>query len=391
MLQVRRAAVLEGLLLDFAKYLERHKPQLAFASISAYQSDARLFIAFLRRCGVSVPPPPTELETAYIDSLRLKRETVRRKATGLRYFREFLVTVPMPPPVGKASVARASKAIARISPKPLRSANRGNLNDLVRLFVESRSSVATSRAYWSDLRKFVGIFDDDVSAVEAASSVQAFIDAVNESAKFKPRSVCRMIASLRSFFGWAHEERFMRKRDMPVLCIPPGCADSGEPQPKVAVEQFDEALQRLSSQSSLRDAAIVWLLREGLTPAEVVALSVESFDPQGNRMVVIGRKQRERYVSLTSEACTAVTDLIAHTRTPEERNVPLITNVRGGRLSTRSVGRIVRKFADAAELPSHTHPLTVRYAGAQPYAKDPHTLKHRLGITGAQNASRYMG
>ena len=220
--------------------------------------------------------------------------------------------------------------------------------------------------------------------MQAARSAQAFINETHESGSLKTSSVRRLTATLKSFLKWSAQNGQISSCDLPAVTCPVR-PEASEP-PKIPAEQFDRAMNWLGAQPSVRDAAIVHLLHEGLTPAEAVALDVSSFDATGRRVLVTGRKQRGRYVKLSPEAAAAV----AETADLRPSAAPLITNMRGGRLTTRSVSRIAKQFAARTNLPSTTRALTIRQAGAQRYRQDPHVLKHRLGFAGAEATTRYF-
>lgn len=69
----------------------------------------------------------------------------------------------------------------------------------------------------------------------------------------------------------------------------------------------------------------------------------------------------------------------------EDDDSALVVHLRGGRLSARSVGRVVKRLAASRNLPEDTHPHTLRHAYAfhsLKSGKDVQDIRHDLGVSG---------
>jgi integrase/recombinase XerC len=116
----------------------------------------------------------------------------------------------------------------------------------------------------------------------------------------------------------------------------------------------------------------------GIRNAELVGLNLEDIHWANEAILVRGKGQKQRYVPLGDTAAAALRAYLAErsarlaavTDQKESKTPALFVNLqlrgiaRGGeaRLTTRSVGRIVKKIAVAKGLSPDVHPHTLRHA-----------------------------
>jgi integrase/recombinase XerC len=104
----------------------------------------------------------------------------------------------------------------------------------------------------------------------------------------------------------------------------------------------------------------------GIRNSELVGINLEDIHLANEAILVRGKGKKQRIVPFGESAKSALhaylparQKILAETR----RTTPgLLINQRGGRLTTRSVGRIVKKTAIAKGLSSDVHPHTLRHA-----------------------------
>ncbi|MEO0649713.1 MAG: tyrosine-type recombinase/integrase, partial [Planctomycetota bacterium] len=117
-----------------------------------------------------------------------------------------------------------------------------------------------------------------------------------------------------------------------------------------------------------RDRALLELMYSaGTRAAETVGIDREDLDLGGGLVRVRGKGRKERLAPLGSHAIGAVRDYLDDPERPtptdgHERAVFL--NARGGRLTTRSLQRVVEKQAIAAGLRRRPTPHTLRHSFA---------------------------
>jgi integrase/recombinase XerC len=116
-----------------------------------------------------------------------------------------------------------------------------------------------------------------------------------------------------------------------------------------------------------RDRAIFELLYGcGLRNSELVGIELNDLQWANEVVLVRGKGKKQRYVPLAGAAAETVRsylevrrELVAEMRA---NTAKLFINRRGGPLTTRSVGRIVKQIAVAKGLPPDVHPHTLRHA-----------------------------
>jgi integrase/recombinase XerC len=111
----------------------------------------------------------------------------------------------------------------------------------------------------------------------------------------------------------------------------------------------------------------------GIRNSELTGINLEDIRPSSEAILIRGKGKKERYVPFGGTAASALaaylpvrTKLLADIRGAHlGKNSDmraLLINQRGGRLTTRSVGRIVKKIAVAKGLSPDVHPHTLRHA-----------------------------
>jgi integrase/recombinase XerC len=104
----------------------------------------------------------------------------------------------------------------------------------------------------------------------------------------------------------------------------------------------------------------------GIRNSELTGINLDDIRLSAEAILIRGKGKKERHVPFGDSARTA---LAAYFRERQrildeihKRSTALLINRRGGRLTTRSVGRIVKKIAVAKGLSPDVHPHTLRHA-----------------------------
>jgi integrase/recombinase XerC len=104
----------------------------------------------------------------------------------------------------------------------------------------------------------------------------------------------------------------------------------------------------------------------GIRNSELVSIRLEDINFPNQAILIRGKGKKQRIVPFGDSAKIAIScylparqKLLADAR---KQTSALLINQRGGALTTRSVGRIVKKIAVAKGLPSDVHPHTLRHA-----------------------------
>ena len=147
-----------------------------------------------------------------------------------------------------------------------------------------------------------------------------------------------------------------------------------------------------------RDQVIMELLYGcGIRNSELIGINLDDVRWSNEIILVRGKGKKERYVPFGDSAAQAV-----HAYLPVRKKVleetkrgvekALLINLRGSRLTTRSVGRIVKQIAVSRGLSPDVHPHTLRHAfGAHMLEEgaDLRAIQEMLGHERLSTTQRY--
>jgi integrase/recombinase XerC len=119
---------------------------------------------------------------------------------------------------------------------------------------------------------------------------------------------------------------------------------------------------------SLRDKAILeTLYSAGLRVGELAGLNLDDLDLDSGTIIARGKGKKERLALLGIPAKKAIQHWLAcrEALTPKARKQSAVfLNHRGGRLTVRSVGRLLEKYLAKVGLDPRTSPHTIRHSFA---------------------------
>ena len=241
------------------------------------------------------------------------------------------------------------------------------------LKVERASSEHTVRAYQRELLTFASFLATRCGEGVVPSQIEhpvirEYLGTLYEKNLSKP-SVARALAAIRSWFGWLARTGHIEQNPARLVSTP----KLPKHLPRVpGAEQLNQAFNDVDAKTPWpeRDRVIMELLYGcGIRNAELVGLNLDDIQWGNECLLVRGKGRKERYVPLGDAAAIAVRTylpqrarkLLDAKRTSEA----LLLNVRlrgDGRLTTRSVGRIVKHLALSHGLAADVHPHTLRHA-----------------------------
>jgi integrase/recombinase XerC len=115
----------------------------------------------------------------------------------------------------------------------------------------------------------------------------------------------------------------------------------------------------------LRDQAMLELMyAAGLRAAETVGVNLHEINFADRSLIVKGKGNKQR-VTLFGQACEqALQDYVKGERVHPNSGDALFTNLDGGRLTTRTVQNVIKRWALRAGLPPEVSPHTLRHSFA---------------------------
>jgi len=245
---------------------------------------------------------------------------------------------------------------------------------------ERASSPHTLRAYERELRGFVAYIlktqgrDTPASAIEH-TRIRAYLGSLYERGLSKA-SAARALAAVRSWFRWLARFGYVDQNAASLVATP----KLPKHLPRVpSIEQMNRVIDSIDSIAGNDDTAAAWPTRDavifellygcGIRNAELTGLNLADIHWANEAILVRGKGQKQRYVPLGDAAAQAVRAYLAERQArlaaAQRNSEALLLNLRlrsDGRLSTRSVARIVKRIAIQRGLSSDVHPHTLRHA-----------------------------
>ena len=242
------------------------------------------------------------------------------------------------------------------------------------LELERHASHETVRNYGSDLRQFQAFMQAEhpgMSVLDPATvqteSIRSYLHWLNRKHE-KSTSMARKLSSLRSFY------RYLQREGMVGLNPAEAIRTPKQPKylPRVLTKGDAAALMEFPTNQaggSLRDRALLeTLYSTGARVSELVGIDLDDLRASEGVVHLRGKGRKERIVPIGDVALRAIQayldeQTLTKTRYPTTTtrvSSPIFRNSRGGRLTTRSVARIVARYSN-------------RLVGG---SVSPHTLRH---------------
>lgn len=231
------------------------------------------------------------------------------------------------------------------------------------LSTERGASAHTLRAYGADLREFaaqLGRGEPPAPRDIDARAVRGYLATLHHRG-VAAATIGRKLASIRSWL------RFLARRG---VVEQNAARQIRSPRPPRRLPTFlpkDESKQLLDrdpepSERGRRDHALIELLyATGIRAAECCGLDCRDLDTRAGTVRVVGKGDRERMVPVGEAALEAIDAYLA---TRSRRDGPLFTNLRGGRLTTRSLQRIIGQQARLVGTSRRMTPHVLRHTFA---------------------------
>ena len=289
-----------------------------------------------------------------------------------------------------------------------------NKQDLIHQFIhyltaEKNASPHTCRGYLKDLEEFEGFLKSLGMSLSPTGKIE--MEKVDRMAirkylsflhrKIKKSSIARKLSTLRSFFKYLVREQLASSNPAKIVSTP----KVEKPLPTTLT--VDEVFRLIDSPENRsgkllsnaprarksRDRAILELLySSGLRVGELVGLNLNHLDLDLGIVKVMGKGRKERIVPVGEKAVDALKAFL------EERGVirgeaPLFLNPRGGRLTARSVGRLIKKYTRRSGIFRKVSPHSLRHTFATHLldaGADIREIQEMLGHASLSTTQRYI-
>lgn len=282
------------------------------------------------------------------------------------------------------------------------------------LRLNRNASAHTVAAYESDLSQFLsflsGLARTPVSALRASSidhlTIRGFLGEIYRRGQSRA-TAARKLAAIRAFVRYLKREGALEENTAAVVVTP----KREERIPvHLDVDEMSRLLDTPDSTSALgrRDRAILELFyASGLRLSELVGLDLEDVHLGARMIRVLGKGGKERVIPFNHSAAKAIrawlADRALFARIPAEtghggsrkaraEDEALFLNYRGGRLSPRSVQRLVARYVAACSTRFGISPHAIRHSFATHLLErgaDLRAIQELLGHARLSTTQRY--
>lgn len=210
----------------------------------------------------------------------------------------------------------------------------------------------------------------------SSEHITEYIDEMSKNQAYRPTTVARKLASLKTFFRYLRETQKIEADPLDKMSAP---RVQKEPPQVLSQEQIASLFRQVAMDTSvgMRDLAMLRLLyATGMRVSELVALNLDDLHLENAKVVCPGRNgknRRERVLPLSNLAIELLQAYLADARQrliqhhPDEQ--ALFVNHHGERLTRQGFWLIIKGYARQAGITSIT----------------PHMLRHSFAILMLQN------
>jgi len=238
--------------------------------------------------------------------------------------------------------------------------------DFVRHLRERNASPHTIKAYSQDLTLFAAYAGSRGWKQIDHIAVRGFLSQLYDKGLSKP-SVARALAAVRSLYRSLAREGLVEQNPAKLVATP----KLPKKLPRVpTIEEMNSVIDGQMPEVAAfpeRDRLMFELLYGcGIRNSELTGINLDDIRLSAEAILIRGKGKKERYVPFGDSVRSALEAYLPARKIIVEESgkhcAALLINRRGGRLTTRSVGRIIKKIAVAKGLSPDVHPHTLRHA-----------------------------
>ncbi|MGB2601886.1 MAG: tyrosine recombinase XerC [Candidatus Omnitrophota bacterium] len=255
------------------------------------------------------------------------------------------------------------------------------------LSIERNYSEHTVRSYRTDLTELAEFLKDKDPKNITHLDLRRFLARLKERNCAK-RTIVRKLGAIRSFFRFLFREKYIKKNPADSIFTPkldkrlPEFLDTVKIINLITAPSLDNLL-------GFRDRAILEVLYStGIRVSELVGMNQEDVDLIAGAVKVRGKGKKERIALLGQEAQKAIRNYLEERRaTSSDEYGAIFLNKRGGRLTDRSVRRIIDKYVKKCSIEQKISPHSIRHSFATHLLNNGADLRSVQELLGHKNLS----
>ncbi len=258
-------------------------------------------------------------------------------------------------------------------------------------------SAHTVAAYESDLSQFIAFAAEESGRRRALAPrhldlavIRGFLGDLHRRRQSRA-TVARKVSAVRAFFRYLRREGFVES-DPAALVVAP--KREQKVPAHLSVDEMSQLLDAPDASAPLgrRDRAILELFyASGIRLSELVTLDLEDVNLSDRVVRVMGKGRKERIVPFNVTAKDALRDWMKD-RLTLTRGDALFVNARGGRLTGRSVQRLVARYVKSCSTRFGISPHALRHSFATHLLQagaDLRAIQELLGHVRLSTTQRY--
>jgi integrase/recombinase XerC len=259
-------------------------------------------------------------------------------------------------------------------------------------FLKSEQNVSphTLRSYTKDLDDFLTFADKRPKEIDNLD-IRSFLASLHHK-KLKKSSISRKLATIRSFFKFLHREGYVKKNPAKLVSSPK------VPKNLPRFLSIDEVFYLMETPQGdtfkpTRDKAILELLySSGLRVSEMTSLDMSDLNIKESLLLAKGKGRKERILPIGQKAMEALQNYLPERMSLKRKTAALFLNNRGGRLTQRSIRRILLYYSRMINLEGDLSPHTLRHTFATHLlheGADLRSIQELLGHSSLSTTQRY--
>ena len=241
-----------------------------------------------------------------------------------------------------------------------------------RLIAIERRAVLTKESYRFEIKKFLNYLDIK-HTILADTDAEFLIEYITMRKKdnvyneeIDPRTIARIISSLRSFYRFAFDEGLIKENPAEILEIPKRKMKLPEVFDKETIEELLENIN-VDTPRGCRDKCIFELIYSaGLRVSEAAGLNIKDIDIESGFAKVRGKGGKERLTLFGGEAASLLTQYLETARPAlagkADKTEALFIRGGGKRLSRKGIWKNYVKYTLNSGVSSRIHTLRHSFA-----------------------------
>lgn len=238
---------------------------------------------------------------------------------------------------------------------------------------QKRLDTKTLKAYQIDLTQFSAKISITSLSDITPAVLEEFIGELHQ--KYRPKTVKRKIASLKTFFHYLEYREFIDRNPFnkiqirfrePVILPKTIPLRTVETFLSAIYKQHKNAQTTYQKKKTLQDAAVIELLfATGMRISELCTLKVRDVNLDDKSVLIYGKGAKERKIQIENDMVINILEKYKNVFSPEMQEYDLFfVKISGGALSDQSVRRMINRYVSLAAIEMHITPHMFRHTFA---------------------------